>query len=112
MPRQRPVRPALPLQEAVPAPTPPTDDPVYRTLLAAESTAYAAWLSYTPTKQSETKDADGRCAGARGSHRPGKGGANPYGTQTNPFRQLVSCGTEQLIQHIPGAQRRLEEDYS
>ena len=63
-------------------------------------------------EQSETKDADGRCAGARGSHRPGKGGANPYGTQSNPFRQLVSCGTDQLIQHIPGAQRRLEEDYS
>jgi hypothetical protein len=56
MPRQRPGRPALPLQEAVTAPTPPIDDPVYRALLAAESTAYAAWLSYIPTKQSETKD--------------------------------------------------------
>ncbi len=56
MPRQRPVRPALPLQEAVPAPTPPIDDPVYRALLAAESTAYAAWLSYAPTQQKGAKE--------------------------------------------------------
>jgi hypothetical protein len=55
MPRQRPVRPALPLQDAVPAPTPPIDDPVYRALLAAESTAYTAWLFYTSSPQGETK---------------------------------------------------------
>jgi len=55
MPRQRPVRPALPPQEAVSAPTPPIDDPVYRALLAAESTAYTAWLSYTPSPQGEAK---------------------------------------------------------
>lgn len=55
MPRQRPARAVPALQEAVPAPKPPIDDPVYRALLAAESSAYTAWLSYTPTQQGETK---------------------------------------------------------
>jgi hypothetical protein len=55
MPRQRPVRTVPPLQEAVPASMPPIDDPVYRALLAAESTAYMAWLSYAPTQQREAK---------------------------------------------------------
>jgi hypothetical protein len=55
MPRQRPVRSSLPLQEAVSAPMPPIDDPVYQALLAAESAAYTAWLSYTPSPQGEAK---------------------------------------------------------
>jgi len=55
MPRQRPVRTVPPLQEAVHDPAPPTDDPIYRALLVAESTAYAAWLSYTPTPQGDAK---------------------------------------------------------
>ena len=56
MPRQRPVRAVSPLQEAVSDPMPPADDPVYRALLVAESTAYAAWLSYAPTQQREAKE--------------------------------------------------------
>lgn len=56
MPRQRPVRAVPPLQEVVPTPTPSLDDPVYRALLLAESTAYTAWLSYTPTQHGETKE--------------------------------------------------------
>jgi hypothetical protein len=57
MPRQRPVRTVPPLQEIVPAPTPSLDDSVYRALLLAESTAYTAWLSYTPTQPGEAKEA-------------------------------------------------------
>lgn len=55
MPRQRPARAVSPLQEAVPDPMPPIDDPMYRALLVAESTAYTAWLSYTPTQHGEAK---------------------------------------------------------
>ena len=56
MPRQRPARTVSPLQEAVSDPKPPIDDPMYRALLVAESTAYAAWLSYAPTQQRGAKE--------------------------------------------------------
>lgn len=56
MPRQRPARTVPPLQEVVSDPKPPIDDPTYRALLVAESTAYTAWLSYAPTQQREAKE--------------------------------------------------------
>ena len=57
MPRQRPVRAVSPLPAAGSDPKPPSDDPRYRALLVAESTAYAAWLAYAPTQHREAKEA-------------------------------------------------------
>jgi hypothetical protein len=56
MPRQRSVRAAPPLQETAPATPLASNDPVYRALLAAESTAYSAWLSYGTTQYGEAKE--------------------------------------------------------
>ena len=56
MPQQRPLRATPPLQETAPATTSASNDPAYQALLAAESTAYTAWLSYTPTPSGKAKE--------------------------------------------------------
>ncbi len=56
MSRQRPMRASPPLQESAPATTSASNDPAYQALLAAESAAYTAWLSYTPAQSEKGKE--------------------------------------------------------